>query len=172
MMSRTLVIAALLLTLVQVAPAEEPISFCARLTAVPVDGSSAVGQRAEFSAREITDLELRFLLTGRVSGDHTLEVKLTTPNGHHYQTLTAPVTTDSARWGTLKEVPTYPRPLPVQQLTPVTRAGGTAYETSLSFPVGGTAIVTSSLYGMWRVEVLLDGVPASCEILNVFWLQE
>jgi hypothetical protein len=170
MTARTTVLTLLALTATTIGLAAPPTDFCARLTVAPV-GATTIPEHAEISAREVTDVELRLELTGDVTGDHLLEVKLITPNGHHYETLTVPITTSASRAGSSQKVPTYPHPLPVQQLTRLSR-DRPAYEAKVVFPVGGTAIVTSSLYGRWKVAAYLDGTPASCEILNGFWLKE
>jgi hypothetical protein len=87
-----------------------------------------------------------------------LALKLFTPRGHLYQTLTVPFTAAGQSRGD-RLVDGYPRPMREQETRPVTEQGSTAFELVATLPVGGTAIMTNSLYGEWRVDPQLDGTP-------------
>ncbi len=88
-----------------------------------------------FSVRRVGDLE--FLLTyPRKLAGHRVELKLITPSGHLYQTISATL-----------EAPPHRR---------------ASAELSLRLPVSGTLIERSALYGRWRAETLVDHRLAVC----------
>lgn len=112
--------------------------------------------KTTFSAVQILDLRFGTVLRRQPTGPHLLELKVYTPRGHHYQTLAVPFAADGKPGG-WRRVEGYPQPLAEQQTKTVSHQGTRAYEVSTSLPVGGTAIMTNSLYGKWRVEPYLDG---------------
>lgn len=112
--------------------------------------------RGSFSASRILDLNFNTALRRRATGPHLLELKVFTPRGHLYQTLTVPFTAPRKSRGA-RVVDGYPRPLPEQETRIVNRDGRPSYEVMASLPVGGTAIMSNSLYGSWRVQPILDG---------------
>jgi hypothetical protein len=116
------------------------------------------GGRGPFSATHILDLRFATLLRRELPGQHVLALKLFTPRGHLYQTLTVPFTAAGQSRGD-RLVDGYPRPMREQETRPVTEQGSTAFELVATLPVGGTAIMTNSLYGEWRVDPQLDGTP-------------
>lgn len=136
-----LVLAALLVAGQAVArPSDEGVeeAFPARdeCSAVQVTSPQQQGLHAVFSASRVYDLHFRTILGGTPDGPHLLELRLYTPNGHLYQVLSVPFT---GRHGARREP-----------------------SASATLPVAGTAIMTSSLYGRWRVEPHLDGSPVPC----------
>jgi hypothetical protein len=145
--------------------------FCAWVEVSSPENPEGGTDGKPFSARQVLDLDIAVLLQGDVEGERLLELRLLTPRGHRYQTLTLPIATNS-RSAARRQVATFPRPLDVQVLETVESRQGTARRAVLSLPVAGTAIVTSGLYGTWAVEVLLDGQPMTCELLNSFVLAE
>ena len=51
--------------------------------------------------------------------------------------------------------------------------GGRKFESvDVSFPVAGSTIVTSSLYGRWKVEIFLDGAADPCGRPTFFHIRE
>ena len=60
----------------------------------------------------------------------------------------------------------------MQQLTSYNTRQGSRLGTEVSFPVAGTSIVTSSLYGEWEAELYLDGEPMACAVRNPFVIAE
>jgi hypothetical protein len=84
-----------------------------------------------------------------------------TPDGQLYRSLVVPVTSRGAA-GATRWVAGYPRPMPQQRLTRVTRGRSTYAAASASLPVAGTDVVSSGLYGRWRVEAYVDGAEQSC----------
>jgi hypothetical protein len=91
-----------------------------------------------FSASAILDLKIEAGLSPALKGQHQMEFKVYTPKGHLYQNL------------------------PAAMSAPAPSGGGRQKQSpkrafSALLPVAGTTIVTSSLYGQWRVEAFLDG---------------
>lgn len=119
-------------------------SGCRRvLVHSPEHGNKKSRRRPKFSASEILDLELQVLVSRRkLDGDHRLELKVYTPSGNLYQSLSVPFTIG-------EEISTGTRRGRYQMLT-------------TTLPVAGTSIVTSSLYGTWKVEAFLDGATGRC----------
>lgn len=118
-------------------------------------------RRAFFSATRILDLRIAGLMRRPAAGRHVLHFKVYTPRGHLYQTLTVPFTGPGRRprerW-----VDGFPRPLAEESQRPVRDGGERRYEVSATLPVGGTAILSNSLYGHWRVEAYLDDDLRPC----------
>ncbi len=115
---------------------------------------------ARFQATRILDLDLEVRFAAGFTGDHVLHVKFTTPKGHHYQTLTAPVAT-AVRAGAMRKVEGFPRPLAIRVARPARgRSGETAVVQQL--PVAGTSIVASALYGTWTATAYLDDATEAC----------
>jgi len=102
--------------------------------------------RAVFSASEVLDLKLSTRVRRGLEGAHVLQIKVFTPRGYAYQTLTVPFTV--------------PRP----------GTQGPLPELVATLPVAGTAIVANSLYGRWTVQPFLDG--ASCGSPRAFTLRQ
>ena len=90
-----------------------------------------------FSASSILDLKLELPLSPALQGAHRIEFHFYTPNGHLYQALPADVT--------------LPASTPDRRSRQVKKPTATAI-----LPVAGTTIVSSSLYGQWKVEAFLD----------------
>jgi len=115
---------------------------------------------ARFSASRMLDLKFTVELTNELAGDHLIRLKLLTPKGHHYQTLSVPITSTAKRQGSVRRVEGYPRPLAVQT---VQKAGSSSLPgVTLSVPVGGTPIVTSSIFGVWMAQAFLDASNEVC----------
>ncbi len=133
------------------------------------DLSAWQGSEPSFQATRMLDLDLVVRLAAGFSGNHVLHVKLSTPKGHHYQTLTAPIASAAAHAGATRRVEGFPRPLPVQ----VARAArGPAGETSVvqQLPVAGTPIVSSGLYGKWTASAFLDDATEPCGDSSSFFI--
>jgi hypothetical protein len=143
--------------------AEKPTEFCAEVEFRASPESSQGWHRGGFSASEIVDLEILVGIVPPVLGRHLLELDLYTPNGHLYQTLTVPLATDLQTEGLRVRVPGYRDPLRIQVLKPTGFGDGVHQGTAVRFAVGGTNIVTNSIYGAWEVRPRLDGNPMSCE---------
>jgi hypothetical protein len=156
---------------------------CITLVSSPEQPKTRRG-RAVFSATEILDLEFHVLLPRRLPGEHSVELRVHTPRGHLYQSLTVPFSatrppstgTPSPR-GRSREartriVPNYPFPVEEQDLLPVRYQGRRFARVTARLPVGGTSITTSSLYGLWSVEAYLDGSNVPCSPKRSFTIIE
>ncbi len=129
-----------------------------------------------YSASQILDLRFRTTLGRPLDSGHSLELRVYTPKGHLYQVLTVPLT------GPIRRDPApRPRERSVDRRAP-SRSEPPAEATSdepdgkLSFdtilPVGGTSIVTSSLYGSWTVTPHLDGSLKPCGPARQFRIEQ
>lgn len=121
----------------------------------------AWGATPTISSAEIIDIDFVIGFDGPLTGDHLLELRIRTPNGHIFQTLTTPITTNAQSVGETS-VAGFPRPLPVQLLEPESVRGRSLPSAEVPFPVGGTTIATNSLFGLWSVEPFLDGHSVAC----------
>ena len=50
-----------------------------------------------FFATRVLDLVIETRFAGDLEGDHLLRLRLTTPKGHHYQTLTLPIAFETSQ---------------------------------------------------------------------------
>ena len=154
-MKKTLLILLLMLPVLPSAFAE---GGCARV----VVGNDEKGSPA-FSATQILDVEFSVaFVRGAVNrfskGDHEVEIRISTPGGHHYQSFVIPFTSDEKLEGRMRRVARYPDPIAIQQL----KEKGNLLEVRGKLPVAGTLIVTNSLYGTWTIEAFVDGEPVRC----------
>ena len=110
-----------------------------------------------FHATAVLDLEFQVRVRRARSGEHRLALKVYTPNGHLYQTLSVPLAaTESTD----------------DETRPRRRRRRTRSRTvSATLPVAGTTIVRSSLYGTWRVEAYLDGSTQTCTAPRKFVIE-
>jgi hypothetical protein len=91
----------------------------------------------DFVAPHVLDLQFWVILpSASATPGRSLEVKLFTPKGHLYQTLSAPIVHGA-------------RPRLFQTVT-------------LRLPVAGSTIVNNSLYGIWTAEAYLGGDTSPC----------
>lgn len=109
-----------------------------------------------FSATEILDLRVEVRLPRQIESSQQVVVKLFTPDGHLYQDL--PLTTVQGELGDTSATTRRHRARGGSS-EPLKKASGTA---STLFPVAGTSIVTSSLYGRWTATVHVEGTETSC----------
>jgi len=150
---------------------------------------TAAGQRPgrgtpTFSVTETLDVELRTRIRPVISGDHLLRLKLLTPRGHLYQTITIPIRVGTAVPDAAEDplpatrvVPGFPRALAVQTLsgarsepreaaldapTGPRRRTVSRDEATARLPVAGTSISMGSLFGRWTVVPYLDDATAPC----------
>ncbi len=130
-------------------------------------------QRRRFSARKTLDLQLRTQLKGGsgLSGNHLLHLKLYTPRGYLYQTITVPFHrqprraeqkhNEELKYEPTRVVPGFPRALDVQNTKRV-RKGRRFHQVTARLPVAGTSITLGSLFGRWTVVPFLDDAAAPC----------
>jgi hypothetical protein len=102
-------------------------------------GRTVRSRTLRFPASRVLDLVVQVVVPVRSSG--RVDVKVYTPRGHLYQTL-------SVAGGDRSSGP---------------RSNRARYQTvSMRLPVAGTPIVQSSLYGTWKAEAYLEGDAAAC----------
>jgi hypothetical protein len=158
------------------AVAQTPARSCVRVEvssaseAAPQPPTTVVRSSPLFSATRILDLRFTVLFPPRMSGEHLVEVRVFTPDAQLYRSLAVPVARGGAA-DAARQVEGYARPLPQQQLTQVSRGRSVFAAASTTLPVGGTDIVSSGLYGRWRVEAYLDGAEQRCAPAAWFTLE-
>jgi hypothetical protein len=146
-------------------PAQDRATSCARvevwpaMKSVPRSAPAALSRVPRFSATKVLDLAFTVLFRSGTSA--LVELRVFTPDDHLYRSLTVPVAI-RGRTSPTRSVTGYPRSVPVQPLVRVTRGGSAYAAASTAFPVGGTDIVSSGLYGRWRVEAYIDGAEQRC----------
>lgn len=119
---------------------------------------------ASFSVRGVADLSLGVQLQS-FSGEALLRFELTSPKGHHYQNLEAPIVVASSAngFGTAaqsRNLPGYPYPVTVRFVTPADGSGegteGAVQTVSIPWPIAGTHVVNHGLYGMWTLSATVS----------------
>jgi hypothetical protein len=148
------------------ARAASPTSSCVR-----VDVKSAaepIGAQARgFRATVTIDLTFSLLFKDTSSAGHVAGLRVYAPDGNLYRTMVQPIASDGASPG-LRQLPGYPRPVAEKPLASVEGTDGVFYSVDFAFPVAGTDIVSTGLYGNWKVEPFLDGQPGPCAATTSF----
>ena len=154
-----------------VSPLKAQNSQCPRVAFSAIEKPQAM--RRSFSVSRSSDLIIHVLFDTKLAEDHVVTLKVFTPNGHLYRRFDVPFTSNKEkRSAASKRLPGYPYPLKIQTTSTV-KAGKRRYESvDVMFPVAGSAIVTSSLYGRWNIEVFLDGAAEPCRRPTFFYLRE
>ncbi|HEX8172989.1 MAG TPA: hypothetical protein VF824_20820 [Thermoanaerobaculia bacterium] len=131
---------------------------------------------AVFSATQVIDVDLSVLFhpgtVKQYAGNHKVEVRIYTPRGHLYQSMTVPFTADASRKGSHVAIEGYPQTLETQLLEEVTTASGKQLRAFVRLPVAGTPIVTSSIYGTWSAQAYVDDAPIACSKPATFRVTE
>ena len=144
----------------------------ADLACTKLDVGSAQEPRAlakTFSATKTVDLAIMAYFAKKPSHDHVIEFKLTNPDGFLYRSMSFPIAASTHK-ASQRAIAGYPNPVrEVEAIAvPASAAGvGTMAvsgqtKVEVPFPVAGTDIVTSGLYGKWKVEAFLDGASTPC----------
>ena len=156
--------------------AQTPTRSCVRVE-VSTDARSAPLPRPVlltnapvFSATKVLDLNFTVLFPATVEGEHLVELRVFTPDAQLYRSLAMPVAPNVVA-NAVRNVDGYTRPLAQQPLARVSRGRQRYAAASTAFPVGGTDIVSSGLYGRWRVEAYLDGAKQRCAPAAPFTLK-
>jgi hypothetical protein len=141
-----------------------PPDRCARVDVAATAGGKPVppaGGKDKLSATAVEDVVFDVKLASSIDGDHTVTIAVFLPEGHLYQSLSAPVTVGGAPGK--RRVAGYPFAMDVQVARKVT-AGADAgkSQVSVTLPLAGTAIVSNSLYGTWQAQLYLDGAETPC----------
>jgi hypothetical protein len=138
---------------------------CLALEIASPQDSSRQGRIPEFSATAI--LDLRFTAVLRRPDDHGIvKLKLFTPNGYLYQTLSVPFVTDAGGAPQARHVDGSSRASVEQKAERA--SSGADYRVEGRLPVAGTLIVNEGLFGRWTVEPWLDGAAAPCLATRAF----
>jgi hypothetical protein len=111
-----------------------------------------------------------------------LELRFTSPDGNLYRSLARPIAAVGRAPGS-RTLPDYPDPVPelepiaepvadasAETTTEVMTVGSQA-KVEVPFPVAGTDIVSSGLYGAWKVEAFLDNAAKPCLKAATFTLK-
>ncbi len=173
-----------LLAASQLAALPAPASrVCSAVEVVAPEQKKATKKKS-FSAKKTLDLELHTYLKSKrsISGDHLLHLKLYTPRGYLYQTITVPFYRqpgkaekphpEDLKFEPVRVVPGFPRALEVQK-TKRARKGRKRYDTvTARLPVAGTSITLGSLFGRWTVVPFLDNETAPCGRSRRFRIRE
>ena len=158
----------------QLAALPAPASrVCSAVEVVAPEQRKATKKR-KFSAKKTLDLQLHTYLRSRrsISGDHLLHLKLYTPRGYLYQTITVPFyrqprqaekpRPEDLEFEPVRVVPGFPRALDVQKTTRVREGRRRFDQVTARLPVAGTSITLGSLFGRWTVVPFLDDGTAPC----------
>ena len=173
-----------LLAVSQLAALPAPSSRVCKTVEVIAPQQRKATRKKSFSAKKTLDLRLRAYLKSKrkISGDHLLHLKLYTPRGYLYQTITVPFYRKPRRrekprpgdftFEPIRVVPGFPRALDVQK-TKRLRRGRKRYDTvTARLPVAGTSITLGSLFGRWTVVPFLDNGTAPCGRSRRFRIRE
>ncbi len=128
-------------------------SRCRRIFVSSPEAATTRRKKPKFSAAEIMDIQLQALVSRKLTGHHSLEFKIYTPKGNLYQSMTLQFDADA--------------PIPEG----ARRRSRRFQEVNAVLPVAGTSIVTSSMYGTWKVEAFLDGDERRCSRPRKFTIQ-
>jgi len=156
-------------------PADLAVAQTADLTCVKLDVKSGLQTNPYttkiFYATKTVDLTIMAYFKQKPSRDHVLELKITTPDGFLYRSMSFPIAASTRQTGQ-RRVPGYPDPLPEQQMfSERGLAGVNQYRIEVPFPVAGTDIVSSGLYGKWKLDAILDGARTPCTQAFTFTLK-
>ena len=173
-----------LLAASQLAALPAPASrVCSAVDVVAPEQEKAT-RKKKFSAKKTLDLELRTRLRSvrRLSGDHLLHLKLYTPRGYLYQTITVPFYREPRKaekrdhkareYEPSRVVPGFPRALDVQKTKRVRQGRRRFDQVTARLPVAGTSITLGSLFGRWTVVPFLDDATAPCGRSRRFVIRE
>ena len=134
-----------------------PVSTCPQVVVSAVETPAQLS-RNRFSATHTTDLVFHVLFHGKLDKDHVITLKIYTPHGHLYQKLDVPA---APRKGNTpmgaRRLTGYPYPVRIKAPHSVKYNNGLYDAVDVRSPVAGSTIMTSSLYGRWKAELLLDG---------------
>ena len=156
------VIAAMIAVGALAGSADAAESICPRFAISTVE-QPGVFDIGKYSAVETSDIIVHVVLPQTFKEEHVISLKFFTPAGHLYRQIDVPITPDiGSRTVESRRLPGYPYPVTVAVPEVRRVAGETAPTVEVHLPVGGTSIVTSSLYGMWRVNGFVDGVELRC----------
>jgi len=123
-----------------------------------------------FSATKTLDLTLSLTFNDNPSTDHVAELKIFTPDGALYRSITLPIPAASKE-AVERVLPDYPRPIKERHLINISTQAAKAFKLDFTLPVAGTDIVANGLYGSWSAQPFLDGKPKPCTKTLTFKLK-
>ena len=123
------------------------------------------------SATSDENFYVHVIFSNTMTGDHVVNVKLTTPGGFLYQQVDVPITLNTVREPATRSVPGYPRPLTVVQVDQNRSPRPNTGVISIAIPLAGTTITQNALFGKWSVDVDLDFEPKTCTGAVVFEIE-
>ena len=142
--------------------AEAAEHMCATFEVSSVESPQPVGT-GDFSAVKTSDIIVHVVFPDEFKEEHVITVRFQTPNQHLYRVIDVPIAPLGTRAPGTRKLPDYPYPVEVKVPTETKDVSGeTVVSVQIRFPVGGTSIVTSSLYGEWHVTGLIDGRELRC----------
>lgn len=153
-------------------PGGPPVSICPVL-AISAVGVPDAGLSHLFSVRTVTDLSIQVIFRTELDRDRVVTLNVLSPRGFLYRTIDVPVAPPRGEGANRSmRVEGYPYPVPVKTAAQTTVGKDTVWIAEVPFPVAGTSIVSSGLYGTWRIETWLDGASQACPGRTSFKLTE
>jgi len=124
------------------------------------------GNVATFSATKVLDIQFAIIFSKQVAKQfanaHNVEFRVYTPQGNLYQSISIPITNDPDRAGERHRIPGYPDLVPVQVLQSINHGNGKGMFATVTLPVAGTPIVSTSLYGEWKADAVVEDEATPC----------
>jgi hypothetical protein len=152
-------------------PKKASKSRCPKVAFSVVEKPQAMGR--SFSAADATDLIIHVLFDRTLEEEHVVTLEVFTPKGHLYRRFEVPLAPAHENPSeSTRRLPGYPYPVPVHEPKTVEVGGSKFQSVEVVFPVAGSSIVTSSLYGRWNVEVYLDRDAEACGRRTFFHLKD
>lgn len=148
--------------------AAPPAPTCRKVVATSVAEPGGSANRG-FSATRTVDLTFSLEFKDKSAAGHVAHLRVFTPDGYLYRAMAQPIAALNAK-GAMRSVSGYPQPVREQTLRNVSATGASRYAIDFTFPVGGTDIVSTGLYGTWKVEPYVDDAAAPCAKATSFML--
>jgi hypothetical protein len=167
---RPFIAAVAALGLAAAALAAPPALKCSQVDVTSPAEPGATAKKG-FSATRTVDLVLTLEFKDKTAAGHLAHLRLFAPDGNLYTAMSLPIAASDAQKGT-RRVPGYSRPMKEKALREIKTSGAASYAVDFVFPVGGTDIVRTGLYGGWRVEAYLDDATQPCARATSFDLRQ
>lgn len=139
-----------------------PVPGCVGIELHSTPASRTHGRLPAFSATRILDVNAEVVFAGsrRFGRLEAVEVRYFTPNNHLYSSTIVSIAAEGSN-ERHRRVPGWRHPLKVSHARSHRGRGVRLVETP-PLLVAGTDIMTSSLYGVWRVEAIPAGAQRGC----------
>jgi len=135
--------------------------ICASFEVSSVEAPQTFGV-GKYSAVATSDIIVHVVFPQTFKEDHVITLRFSTPNRHLYREIDVPIAPEGTRAPGTRRLANYPYPVEVKVPENQKINGETVTSVQVRFPVGGTSIATSSLYGAWTVNGLIDGKETRC----------